>query len=72
MDFARGSGGPFDFCNPSSQEKPAHLVAVDSVVVTEQIAGLFDQRGIASRSCWITQAIVGCAVTAKRTTWRRE
>src|SRR6516164_2410137 len=32
--------GRFDFGNPSSDEKPAHLVSVDSVVVTEQIAVL--------------------------------
>jgi len=36
--------GRFDFCNPSSHEKPAHLVSVDSVVVTEQIAGLLTKR----------------------------
>ena len=30
--------GRFDFCNPSSRQKPAHLLSVDSVVVTEQIA----------------------------------
>ena len=36
--------GRFDFCNPSSQEKSAHLVSVDSVVVTEQIGGLSTKR----------------------------
>src|SRR6516162_6911443 len=34
----------FDFCNPTSHDKPAHLVSVQSVVVTEQIAGLLTKR----------------------------
>ena len=36
--------GRFDFCNPSSHDKPAHRVSVDSIVVTEQIAGLLTKR----------------------------
>ena len=36
--------GRFDFCDPSSHEKPAYLVSVDSVVVSEQIAGLLTKR----------------------------
>jgi hypothetical protein len=36
--------GRFDFCDPSSHEKSAHLVSVDSVIVTEQIAGLLTKR----------------------------
>ena len=44
MDLPGAPVGRFDFCNPSSHEKAAHLVSVDSVVVTEQIAGLLTKR----------------------------